>query len=237
MLTAIPTLENLPNIVAESLHSPPTMPHFPSYGEVIPYHAAQLPDRGDRGDHKNLETLLKVVNVASSIEAPTPESRNDSVVSQLDAKTASIGICGRHTPSWLETPWVSERGVGDKISYRNPYDRASKLSITGADHRLYKGSEDMKFSQCRLQKVGDVPTPTVTMGENRYIRTPDSDFGPANEHPGQNTLVEDDRKRLRSPYFRISKNEHGGLELGSSSERETKRQKSVGGQEAIPEDV
>ncbi|KAF2116226.1 hypothetical protein BDV96DRAFT_491528 [Lophiotrema nucula] len=100
-LPGFPTLEDLPFKVAESLQATPP-PMTPSSTAVPPlYYSPQLASPVARG---NLDTLLTAVNVASKIEAPTPQfqGRNDSVISHLDAQVTAAESKQYSKATWPE---------------------------------------------------------------------------------------------------------------------------------------
>jgi hypothetical protein len=72
-------LNELPPKVAQSLSISPSTA-VP--GDQARYSSDQI----SPSNSYNFQTLLTVVNAASSIESPTPQSRNDSVITHLDAQ-------------------------------------------------------------------------------------------------------------------------------------------------------
>lgn len=93
-LPVIPTLEELPQRV-ENYITPPQFDGF----DGSDYHYA--PQVQHYGGHGSFDTLLTAVNAVSSIESPTP-IRNDSLVSHLDAKAASMEQQSDHHPPWMD---------------------------------------------------------------------------------------------------------------------------------------
>ncbi|KAF2830490.1 hypothetical protein CC86DRAFT_315813 [Ophiobolus disseminans] len=85
-------LENVPEPVEEALNSPSRVSRY-APGDHLPYHSHQFP-------RSPFENLLTAVNLASNIEAPVPQGRNDSVVSQLDAQALAAERAGQYLPTW-----------------------------------------------------------------------------------------------------------------------------------------
>jgi hypothetical protein len=87
----IPTLNDLPHMVAQSIH---TAPDMTSHDNIIPYRSSQLP-------RSNLETLLTAVNVASHMDigASEQQGRNDSVITYLETQFSTPEVQGRHAQS------------------------------------------------------------------------------------------------------------------------------------------
>lgn len=101
------THSDLPQTVAETLRRSPTPPHSPQV-QTLPYHTSRLPIRG------SLDNLLTAVNVAIKIDAPTPQGRNDSVVSHLDAQAAAAEERRYQPSSW---PGASREQLDPAFSY------------------------------------------------------------------------------------------------------------------------
>jgi hypothetical protein len=80
--SGLPVFNNLPQTVAESAREPPSSPPF-LQARTLPFHTSRIPV------HYGLDSLLTAVNVAAKIDAPVPQGRNDSVVSNLDAQVAA----------------------------------------------------------------------------------------------------------------------------------------------------
>lgn len=81
----LPTLHDLPNKVMESLYAP-SYGQFPPQSGTLPYHTSCLPKASQdvQPSATGFDALLTAVNVASEIDAPTPQARNDSIISRLD---------------------------------------------------------------------------------------------------------------------------------------------------------
>ncbi|KAF2193842.1 hypothetical protein K469DRAFT_244662 [Zopfia rhizophila CBS 207.26] len=78
-------LSDLPGKVAESLSNTPTPSQLPVSGRVLEYHTSGLPGPATQG----LDTLAKAANVASKLDTPTRQDRNDSLVSDLEVKVSA----------------------------------------------------------------------------------------------------------------------------------------------------
>ena len=102
-IPGFPILQDLPQTVAQALTSRnPTQYSFENIGA---YHSHRLPARS------SFESLLTAVNVASRIDAPKPQGRNDSVVSQLDAQAVAAERDMRYTPTWIEPSRGNEEDI------------------------------------------------------------------------------------------------------------------------------
>ena len=86
-----------------------TTPHGP-HGEAftlrhpVSYHMQGLPGR------TSFDNLLTAVNVAAQVDAPQPQGRIDSVVSQLDAQAAAMERNRQYVTKWQNTSGGSEKG-------------------------------------------------------------------------------------------------------------------------------
>ncbi|KAH7083367.1 hypothetical protein BKA63DRAFT_151896 [Paraphoma chrysanthemicola] len=72
----------------------------------LPYHTHRLPTRS------SFESLLSAVNLASQIEAPVPQGRNDSLVHQLDAQAAAAERGSQYLPAWAFSTVQSDDDLG-----------------------------------------------------------------------------------------------------------------------------
>ena len=91
-LPAYTSFEDQPPTVVEAL-DPSHRSRLSTQEAYLPYHNHHLPQ-------SPFESLLTAVNVASKIEAPVPQGRNDSVVSQLDAQALAAERAGQYLPTW-----------------------------------------------------------------------------------------------------------------------------------------
>lgn len=152
----IPTLENLPNMVVESLtpttpplplqgdmasqyqhtqdnysHQENFTPQFPHQGAILSYHTSQLPSQRTH----SMESLLTVVNAASSMDAPSLslQDRTDSVVSHLHAQNRyhSIGHQAHHTSAGKDESYAWNNKASYDTLRDNTLRSAVGLSITG----------------------------------------------------------------------------------------------------------
>ncbi|KAH7068730.1 hypothetical protein FB567DRAFT_158057 [Paraphoma chrysanthemicola] len=124
----------------------------------LPYHTHRLPSRS------SFESLLSAVNLASQIEAPVPQGRNDSLVHQLDAQAAATERGSQYLPAWavstvqsdddpgfggpLPLPasrYVSDRAIPD-------HARASLKSLPHPSHMSGYGCSPMAASPTTLQQ-------------------------------------------------------------------------------------
>ncbi|KAJ4371464.1 hypothetical protein N0V83_004681 [Neocucurbitaria cava] len=94
-IPGFPILQDLPQTVAQALTlSNPTQHTFEHIGS---YHSHRLPTSSN-----SFDSLLTAVNVASRIDAPKPQGRNDSVVSHLDAQAAAAERDVRYTSTCID---------------------------------------------------------------------------------------------------------------------------------------
>ncbi|KAH7135893.1 hypothetical protein B0J11DRAFT_611750 [Dendryphion nanum] len=142
----LPTLHDLPNKVMESLYAPSSA-QFPLQDEILLYYNSRLPNVTQNVglNRSGFDALLTAVNVASEIDAPAPQARNDSIISNLD-RVASHGlqqyntdtifhdITDQNSPKCVHTTWQSTSqggqsvpAVGLGISNDNYGDRMAPL--------------------------------------------------------------------------------------------------------------
>lgn len=128
-IPGFPTLEGLPNAVAETLQGAPSEATQSSHGDIIPYHSSRLPTRN------NLDTLLTAVNVASRIDAPTPtqQGRNYGVIPYLDAQAASREHRHGSSYSWANTREPEHTYLADGPPHGRGYPAIAGLGISHAD--------------------------------------------------------------------------------------------------------
>jgi len=108
-----PSKKRIPSVspLAPTSHDPlqpSTTPHG-LYGEAftfedpVSYHIHHLPSR------TSFDNLLTAVNVAAQVDAPQPQGRIDSVVSQLDAQVAAMERNRQYVTKWQDTSSGSEK--------------------------------------------------------------------------------------------------------------------------------
>ncbi|KAF2706357.1 hypothetical protein K504DRAFT_493488 [Pleomassaria siparia CBS 279.74] len=133
-LAGFPILSETPQTVAETLKRSPSVLKSPQM-EIIPYHTSRLPIRS------GIDTLLMAVNVAVKIDAPTPQGRNDSVVSHLDAQ-AAVDEERQYRP--IPPHEASHTHSHVPYSYRVPPSRSDmELGMTQSVHCPIAMHEDM----------------------------------------------------------------------------------------------
>ncbi|KAI2486964.1 hypothetical protein Ptr902_01097 [Pyrenophora tritici-repentis] len=106
----VPTPHDLPQ---------PSTDLYDPHGEALTvrdpgsYHSHYLPSR------TSFDNLLTAVNVAAQVDAPQPQGRIDSVVSQLDAQAAAIERNRQYVANWQETSGIpqSESAYGRHHPY------------------------------------------------------------------------------------------------------------------------
>ncbi|KAF1845347.1 uncharacterized protein K460DRAFT_355178 [Cucurbitaria berberidis CBS 394.84] len=165
-IEGFPTLQDLPQTVAQALG--PWTPTRHSLENVGPYHSHRVPVRG------SFETLLSAVNVASRIDAPKPEGRNDSVVSHLDAQAVAAEHDRQYNPAWLE---ASHGGDDGGFAYGRSPIVANALGISYFNEGVQVPSGMASSSQ---------------MGEGGYASTFDSN------HEHMSNASKRDRTMFRS---------------------------------------
>lgn len=223
----LPSFSDLPQTVAESTRGSPSSPSFRQAG-TLPYHTSRLPVRG------SLDSLLTAVNLAAKIDAPTPQGRNDSVVSNLDAQVAaaeerrlkitsssaaprsqsdSTFSYGTHPiPSLTETPLLSLSEVG--------------LGISEAQqgHSIASGEESTGEQQ--IQNFG------IPITDNKIIDGVDHIQPYLVDQPSLDVHIapseKGPRKRVRGPHDSISKRELKMLFESSSPWRKRQRPDNLG---------
>lgn len=95
------TLNHLPHTVAETLNVGADGFALVSQEATTLYSTYQLPLRS------NFDNLLTAVNVASKLDAPQPQGRNDSIILQLDAQAIAAEGSGHHAWSAAYVPPTS----------------------------------------------------------------------------------------------------------------------------------
>ncbi|CAO2655841.1 Nn.00g046440.m01.CDS01 [Neocucurbitaria sp. VM-36] len=122
-IPGFPILQDLPQAVAQTLTSTTQY----SFENIGAYPSHRLPARS------SFESLLTAVNVASRIDAPKPQGRNDSVVSQLDAQAVAAERDMRYTPIWIEPSRGNEK---DSIRYKDDLIMANGLGISCSNREM-----------------------------------------------------------------------------------------------------
>jgi hypothetical protein len=111
----LPVQQNHPREQLEAFDSPQTLVPD-AEGGFLPYHTHGLPARS------SFESLLSAVNVASKMEAPVPQGRNDSLVCLLDAQAAAAERESHSHPAWAFSSLrpEDEYVYGDRFSASGP---------------------------------------------------------------------------------------------------------------------
>jgi hypothetical protein len=186
--------------------------------DALPYNTSQLQMRGAR---RSFDTLLTAVNVASSIESPTPQGRNDSVVSHLDAQVASTELQPQPSPYWISGHSFLETSSHDKEHYELPRLSSMGLGIAPSEHLPVEGmSQPMPYGgQPVLRSKID---PNLAMPQDMAEMN-------TSTASNANTVSNESRKRGRrgTRTSGISQKELKGL-LDAPSGPERKRVKGLG---------
>lgn len=224
---AIPTLHELPHMVAESLHQ--TMPTAPPPS----YHTYQMPRQETNG---NFDALLTVVNAASTINAPKAQGRVDSVVAHLDAQAAASDSQDHQDSLHTPPSYMRSRNVlpFNPRVYRQ-IAPAAPGAIVEEDHAGSHVVPAMPDSILGEEHNGPPQSPSphnqeVDNGERQDHRVlfEDTQVRP-NLRGGDDSAEEEwlpgSRKRRRGPRSGISKKELKSLGLDSGAD--VKKQKST----------
>ncbi|KAF2651022.1 hypothetical protein K491DRAFT_682513 [Lophiostoma macrostomum CBS 122681] len=213
-LPGFPTLQELPQRVAESL----TPPYSYVHDDTMPYYDSQLRVRGSR---ESFDTLLTAVNMASSIESPTPQGRNDSVVSHLDAQVASMELQPQPTAFWTGGHFDP-----DSAAFDRKYHGLPQLSPIGLGTAPSEQAPVAGMSQARAygeqQTIRTKADPEVAMPKDvTEMHTSTAAY--------EDTVSNDSRKRGRrgTRTTGISRKELKGLGLDALSGPERKRVKGL----------
>lgn len=220
----LPIFNEMPQKAVESAQGLSSSPPFRQVC-MLPYHASRPPVRG------GIDTLLMAVNVAMKIDAPTPQSRNDSIVSNLDAQVAAaeehqikttprsaapydqsdspFKFSTHHIPPLNESllPPLSEVELGATKAYRS--------------HSIALDGEGTNNQQAKRLVASDTDHKTMVDVEDAHpmvISQTTADVSIAAEQKGP-------CKRVRGPHDTISKRELKML-LECSPPR-TKRQRTA----------
>jgi hypothetical protein len=165
--TMIPSLEDLPQAVYDAVNQRKADQH--NFQDVGSFHSHRLPTGG--GD---FNSLLTAVNVASYIDAPRPQGRNDSVVDHLHAQAAAAEETRQHVTSWIDAshshedeaftyghhhPYtIHELGISYPVGgVHVPLDVALPLQRGNYMRTPSSGSpQDMNWDQDRMYQISDV---------------------------------------------------------------------------------
>jgi hypothetical protein len=98
---SLPTLSTLGNMPQHVEAAPDSLDNSPQFAQDVPalFYSHYIPPTSP------FETLLTAVNVASKIEAPVAQGRQQSVVNQLDAQALAAERSGQEIPTWALPPY------------------------------------------------------------------------------------------------------------------------------------
>jgi hypothetical protein len=139
IIPGFPTLQELPNTVAQAVNAGSVFDRESSI-----YNTTRFPARS------SFESLLTAVNAVAKVEAPTPQGRNDSVVSHLDAQAAAA----EDSTQTLSAPefGIPARGDTDQVPEPSP---TVGLGITQPE-ALPVSMELEGMQKARLSQGGEV---------------------------------------------------------------------------------
>jgi hypothetical protein len=147
------TSQDLPRTYKKSVQSPHTALSFARDGPMhnntpqesnVSYHSHCLP-KISLPPSSPFESLLTAVNVAATIDEPTPKGRNDSVViCELDAQAIAAERTGQYTPAWAFPPGYQDEDYHSRHSVPSPRDNSFGMGLPSTAHHM---PFDIGFSQ------------------------------------------------------------------------------------------
>jgi hypothetical protein len=223
----LPSFNDLPQTVTESARGSLSSPPFQQAG-TLPYHTSRLPVRG------GLDSLLTAVNLAVKIDAPTPQGRNDSVVSKLDAQVAAAEERRLKTTSKSAAPRNQSDSTFSYGTHPIPPETETLvpplsevgLGITKAQQNHLVTSGEESTGEQQIQNFGIPNAEIKIIADVDYTQPYLVDQPLAGVHitPSEKRS----RKRVRGPHDSISKRELKMLFESSPPRRKRQRPANLG---------